>query len=340
MTENAPYFRKPTSVTRVMGSVLLALIPAIATYVWLFGVGVLVSLVISSITALAAEAAVLKLRKRPVWPTLADGSALLTAWLTVLSMPPTLPWWLTVLAAIIAIILAKQLYGGLGQNPFNPAMVAFAMLIVAYPSYLSQWPSPHLSTAAQMQIIGGGERVLDAITAATPLDALRTGIKTGGQDVHTVMQGTAFGHWGGKNWEWIALAYLLGGLFLRWRSVITLHTPLAFLTAMTFIAGLCWAVDPIRFAPPLFHLFSGGTLLAAFFIVTDPVTGATTPNGKLIFGAGVGALTYLIRTFGNFPDGIAFGVLIMNMAAPLIDAYTQPKVFGHKQALMQKDTPK
>ncbi len=331
MIEHAPYLRKPNSVTQVMFTVLLALVPAIAVYIWQFGIGVLVSLCITSLTALIAEALVLKARHRPIAPHLMDGSALVTAWLVTLSIPPILPWWTSVLAALIAIVIAKHLYGGLGQNPFNPAMVAFAALIVAYPSLMSQWPNPNLSAAEQIQLIFGAERSVDAITAATPIDAMRTGLKTGHQTLEQIKQGPAFGFVGGRGWEWIALAYLLGGLILKARAIITLHAPIAFLTALAAIASLCWVINPEHFATPLFHLASGGTLLAAAFIVTDPVSGATTPRGKILFGIGTGLLAYIIRVFGaSFPDGIAFAVLIMNTLAPLLDMKTQPKVFGHK----------
>jgi electron transport complex protein RnfD len=240
---------------------------------------------------------------------------------------------MTVLGTLLAIVIAKHLYGGLGQNPFNPAMVAFALMIVAYPSLMSQWPAAGSTDfAAQWQAIFGA-RQLDAITMATPLDALRTVLRDPEQRaaIAGLLGGNAtFGNIGGRGWEWVAAGYLAGGLWLIQQRIITWHMPVAFLAALFTIAGVFSLIDPTQFAPPLFHILTGGAMLGAFFIVTDPVSGATTPKGKLIFAAGVALLTWIIRTFGAYPDGIAFAVLLMNIAAPLIDRYTQPTVFGHR----------
>lgn len=331
---NSPYLLKPASVQSVMLRVLVALLPGIAAYIWFFGAAILVQLAIASITALAAEALILALRGKPLMLFLTDGSALVTAWLIALAFPSIAPWWLTVLATLLAIIVAKHLYGGLGQNPFNPAMVGFALMIVAYPQFMSQWPAPGATDfAGQWQAIFGN-RHLDAITMATPLDALRTALHTA--DAQATVAGvlssnSVFGTIGGNAWEWIAAGYLAGGLWLMQQRVITWHAPTAFLAALVGIAGVFSLIDSTQFAGPLFHLFTGGAMLGAFFIVTDPVSGATTPRGKLIFAAGVAILTWIIRTFGSYPDGIAFAVLLMNIAAPLIDRYTQPAVFGHKK---------
>ncbi len=324
----SPYIRGPASVQRVMGTVLLALVPAIVLYVWQIGAGILVNLVLASLVALAAEAAMLKLRKRPLAPALGDLSALVTAWLVVLSLPPIVPWWLTVLAILIAIVVAKHLYGGLGQNPFNPAMIAFCSMIVAYPALMSQWPAAGaLPFDTQLALIFGGAREVDAIASATVLDTVRNGLH-GGTPLADIVQGHAFGLMGGAGWEWIAFGYALGGAFLLWRGIITWHMPTAFLLTFALLAGIAWlAGDNVS---PLFHLMSGGTLLAAFFIVTDPVSGTTTPRGKLIFAAGAALIAFLIRSYGNYPDGIAFAVLLMNVCAPLIDMKTQPPVFGHR----------
>lgn len=330
---NSPYFRQPASVRSVMLRVLAALIPGIAAYVWFFGSGILVQIALASVAALAGEALMLSLRGKPLAMFLGDGSALVTAWLIALTFPSIAPWWLTVSGTLLAIIVAKHLYGGLGQNPFNPAMVAFALMIVAYPQLMSQWPAAGATDfATQYQAIFG-IRQIDAITMATPLDALRTALHTveAKASVASVM-GTnpAIGSMGGKGWEWVAVGYLLGGLWLLQQRIITWHMPTAFLVGLGLIAGLFNLIDSAQFAGPLFHIFTGGAMLGAFFIVTDPVSGTTTPRGKLIFAAGVALLTWIIRSFGAYPDGIAFAVLLMNIAAPLIDMYTQPPVFGHK----------
>ena len=329
---HSPYVHKPASVQTVMGLVLLALLPGIAAYVWQVAAIILVNLLIATITAVLAEAFILWLRKRPLMPALSDLSAVVTAWLVALCLPPIVPWWLTVIAVLIAIVAVKHLYGGLGQNPFNPAMVAYCSMIVAYPALMSQWPPAGvLSFDAQLALVLGGAREIDGITGATALDALRTGLRSGTTDVYGILQQGAFGTVGGRGWEWLGAGYLLGGLFLLWRRVITWHMPVAFIAGLGLIAALFWWFDPSRFASPLFHLASGGAMLAAFFIVTDPVSGATTPVGKLLFAAGVGIIAYLIRAFGAFPEGIAFAVLLMNMCVPLIDMKTQPKVFGQRR---------
>jgi electron transport complex protein RnfD len=314
--------------------VLCALLPGIAIYVWFFGGAILVQIGLTSVTALLAEAAMLAMRGKPLKQFLTDGSALVTAWLIALTFPSIAPWWLTVLGTLLAIVVAKHLYGGLGQNPFNPAMVAFALMIVAYPSLMSQWPAAGFTDFAPQWNAIFGPRQLDAITMATPLDALRTVLRDPEQRAAIaglLGSNATFGNIGGKGWEWVAAGYLAGGLWLVQQRIITWHMPVAFIATLFGIAGLFTLVDAAQFAPPLFHLLTGGAMLGAFFIVTDPVSGATTPKGKLIFAAGVALLTWIIRTFGAYPDGIAFAVLLMNIAAPLIDMHTQPPVFGHKR---------
>ena len=327
---HSPYIRKPASVQRVMFNVLLALTPGIAAYVWQIGAGILVNLAIATATAVLAEAAMLALRKRPVALAVTDLSAVVTAWLVVLAFPPIVPWWLTAGAVLVAIVAVKHLYGGLGQNPFNPAMAAYCTMIVAYPSLMSQWPAAGgLDFTTQLNLIMGGVRELDAITSATALDALRTGLR-GDASVSTLLQSGTYGAFGGKGWEWIAGGYLLGGVFLLLSRTITWHLPTGFLAGLAVTSCVFWLFHPEQFASPLFHLASGGAMLAAFFIVTDPVSGATTPRGKLFFAAGIGLIAYLIRAFGAYPEGIAFAVLLMNICVPLIDMKTQPAVFGHR----------
>lgn len=334
---NSPYLLKPASVQSIMLRVLAALLPGLAAYVWFFGTAILVQIALASLTALAAEALVLKLRDKPVLLFLGDGSALVTAWLIALSLPPLVPWWLTVLAVALAIVVAKHLYGGLGQNPFNPAMVAFALMIVAYPQLMSRWPVPGATGFAEhwQLIFGATTAGLDALTSATPLDVLRTGLHTAGSgtsvaSIIAAAQPHTFGRLAGHGWEWVAAGYLLGGLWLLQQRIITWHLPVAFLVSLALFAGIAQAIDGQHFAGPLFHLFGGGTMLAAFFIITDPVSAASTARGKLIFAAGIAFITWIIRSFGSYPDGIAFAVLLMNIAVPLIDMATQPPVFGHK----------
>ncbi len=331
----APFLLKDASVSQVMTQVCLALVPGIAVYFWLVGPAILIQIAVASLTALLAEAAILKLRGKPLALFLSDGSAVVTAWLIALTFPPLAPWWLVATGTLFAIVVAKHLYGGLGQNPFNPAMVAFAVCIVAFPALMSQWPSIGLKLPLldQLNIIFGFAPRVDALSGATPLDTMKTALKLGEGQVnvaHLLENQDIYGNFAGRGWEWVTGAYLLGGLWLWQRKVITWHAPLAFLAAMALISGGLWLYRPDSFASPLFHLLSGGAMLGAFFIVTDPVSGCTTVRGKLIFGFGAGLLAYTVRVFGGYPDGVAFAVLLMNLSAPLIDRLTQPRIFGMK----------
>ena len=342
----SPYISDATSVSMIMLKVLLALVPGIMAYVWVYGGGILVSLTLATATALTAEAALLKIRQRPIQPYLMDMSAVVTAWLLALALPPLAPWWLVVVGTFFAIVIAKQLYGGLGYNPFNPAMVGYAVLLISFPLIMTKWPAPlllanvHLGFTPlnfmdQLHFIFSGmlpaDIKVDAITSATPLDYLKTQLLSK-HEVSNVHQAPGFGMLGATGAEIITGTYLLGGLYLLQQRIISWYLPTAFLAALASISLAFYLVDPAHFANPLFHLMSGASMLCAFFIITDPVSGPTTPRGKLYFAAGVGVLTYVIRVYGGYPDGMAFPVLLMNMCVPLIDAYTQPRVFGHKRS--------
>jgi electron transport complex protein RnfD len=333
----APFLLKDTSVSQVMTQVCIALVPGIAAYAWLVGPAILVQLVIASLAALVAETAMLRVQKKPLAMFLSDGSAIVTAWLIALTFPPLAPWWLVATGTAFAIVVAKHLYGGLGQNPFNPAMVAFAICIVSFPALMSQWPSVglQLPLVDQINVILGLAPRVDALSGATPLDAMKTALKLadGSQDVAALLANQdIYGNFAGRGWEWVALGYLIGGLWMWQRKLITWHVPVAFIGALVIVSGALWLYKPAQFANPLFHLLSGGAMLGAFFIATDPVSGCTTPRGKLIFGAGAGLLAYIIRVFGGYPDGVAFAVLLMNLCAPVIDLLTQPRIFGMKDA--------
>ncbi|OIR05543.1 electron transport complex subunit RsxD [mine drainage metagenome] len=336
---SSPFITQPSSVSQIMLRVLLALIPGIALYVWYFGPAILVSIALASVTALATEAVMLKLRQRPLGPFLSDNSALLTAWLLALSIPALAPWWLVVVGTAFAIAISKHLYGGLGNNPFNPAMIGYAVLIISFPVHMTHWITPHgmggieLSFGEQLNYIFDGVLPdglkLDAVTMATPLDTLKTQLHLG-LSVNDIRDMPIYGYLAGKGSELVAIGFAIGGLYLLSIRIISWHLPVAFLASLFATAGVFHLVDPAHYVTPLFHWFSGAAMLGAFFILTDPVTSPTTAKGKLIFAAGAGLLTYLIRVFGGFPDGMAFATLLMNICVPLIDAWTQPKVFGKK----------
>ena len=320
-----------------MREVLLALIPAVIAYVWFFGPGLLINIAIAVVTALTAEAAMLRLREKPLRPFLGDGSALVTGVLLALALPPLTPWWITVIGVGFGIIVAKHLYGGLGANPFNPAMAGYVVLLVSFPVEMTVWIAPGtepqtLSLIDTVLFVFAGSLPaglgLDAITQATPLDTIKTGLSNM-RMVTEIRASPLFGDFGGRGWEWINNFVALGGLFLLWRRIISWHIPVSMLGSLLVLAAVFNMLDPERFPSAGFHLFSGAALLGAFFIATDPVSAATSNRGRLIYGAGIGVLTYVIRTWGGYPDGVAFAVLLMNMSVPVIDHYTVPKAFGY-----------
>lgn len=321
-----------------MFKVLLALVPGILAYLWVYGGGILVTLSLATLTALTTEAVMLKTRKRAIQTFLLDYSAVVTAWLLALALPPLAPWWLVVVGTFFAIAISKQLYGGLGYNPFNPAMIGYAVLLISFPIIMTKWPAPLTLAHAQLSFTDQLHYIfsnflpsnlkMDAVTSATPLDYLKTQL-TLKHEVQSITESPIFGTVGAKGGEYVVIAYLLGGLFLLQQRIISWHLPTAFLVALAFISGVFHLVNPAHFASPLFHMFTGASIFCAFFIITDPVSGPTTTKGKLYFAAGVGILVYLIRVYGGYPDGVAFAVIFMNICVPLIDANTQPRVFGH-----------
>lgn len=333
----SPYVSSKQDVSAIMRQVLYALFPGTAVLIWYFGWGLLSNLVLAIVFAELLEWGMLKLRQRPVRPFLSDYSAVVTAWLLAVAMPAFSPWWLIAIAMIFAIVIAKHLYGGLGYNPFNPAMIGYAAVLVSYPVQMTIWPAPVDFSFTQIglgqtlqQVFAGSIQAWDAFTAATPLDTVKVslGLNKTLSEIYATGQ---FGLLAGQAWEWVSLAWLLGGLWLLWQRIIGWQIPVALLGTLALMASVFWLIDPQAYASPLFHLFSGAAMLGAFFIATDPVSASTTPTGKLFYAAGIGAFTYIIRTWGGYPDAISFSVIIMNMAVPLIDYYTQPRVYGTKQ---------
>ncbi len=335
----SPFVSKTDNVSLIMLRVLMALIPGIALYIWFFGPAILISITLASLTALCTEALMLKMRNRPVIPFLKDNSALLTAWLLALSIPPLAPWWLVVVGTAFSIAVAKHLYGGLGNNLFNPAMVGYAVLIISFPMQMTHWIAPHglgqvgLNFLEQLEYIFLGalppDVTLDAITMATPLDTMKTHLHLD-KTVKVILEMPIYGTFAGYGSEFVSYGFLLGGLYLLAARIINWHIPVAYLMTLFVTAGIFNLADPAHFVTPLFHWFSGAAMLGAFFILTDPVSSPTTNTGRLIFAVGAGLITYLIRAFGGFPDGTAFATLLMNICVPLIVLYTQPKVFGKK----------
>ena len=335
---SSPFSHNSMRVPVFMGWVAIALLPALFCYTWFFGWGVLVHMGIGIVTALVSEVVMLRLRQRPVKPFITDNSAIITAMLIAFCVPPLAPWWIMFVGVAFAMVFGKHLYGGLGNNLFNPAMLGFAMLLISFPAEMTAWTAPTLLTSQLPNlsetisiIMSGSLRDMagfDAISMATPLDTLKTQLGM----LHTttdIMRAPVFGTISGKGWEWINIAFLFGGLLLIWKKIIRWHIPVAMLGSLFVMATIFYLVNPDTHASPVFHIFSGAAMIGAFFIATDPVTAATSNKGKIIFGAGIGVFIYIIRTWGGFPDAIAFSVLIMNMTVPIIDYYTRPRVFGH-----------
>ncbi|MGB5338832.1 MAG: electron transport complex subunit RsxD [Gammaproteobacteria bacterium] len=334
-TYSSPHLPVRDSVPVMMQHVLLALLPGILCASWIFGWGILINLLLATATAILAEAAMLAARKRPVRTTLLDGSAAVTGVLLALTLPPLTPWWVAVIGSLFAIVVAKQLYGGLGYNPFNPAMAGYVVLLISFPLELTLWTQPgqslHLLETLSLVFTGNTPDglSLDAFTMATPLDSIKTRIGLN-ETLTEIQSGQLFGVLAGRGWEWINLAFLLGGIWLLVMKVIQWHIPAGMLAGLFISALLFYMINPDVYPSPVFHLLSGGAMLGVFFIATDPVSASTTPRGRIIYGTGIGVLTYIIRTWGGYPEGIAFAVLLMNLAAPTIDHYTRPRVFGHQ----------
>ena len=340
-TVTSPHVLLDTNVGQVMRRVLYAMLPGLVALIWFFGWGILINLVIATAVGLVAEMAMLAARGKPLALHLGDCSAVVTAWLLAVALPPLAPWWLTTIGVLSAIVVAKHLYGGLGYNPFNPAMVGYVALLISFPREMSTWLIPHglgqphaMTLLETLQATFGGmlpaRFAPDALTGATPLDVLRTQMGLG-LSVAEIRNSPVFGLVSGHGWEWAALGFLAGGLWLIYTRTADWRIPTGMLGGLAVISTVFYLMDPQKYAPPWFHLWSGAAIFGAFFIATDPVTASATPRGRLIYGAGIGILVYIIRGFGGYPDGVAFSVLLMNIAAPTIDLYTQPRVFGARR---------
>ncbi|TYK64918.1 electron transport complex subunit RsxD [Colwellia echini] len=342
---SSPHNHNHTKTPNLMRLVILATIPGVFAQWYFFGWGNLIHIGLAMITALLSEFIVLSLRKKPIAHHLLDGSGLLTALLIGICLPALTPWWISVIGTLFAIVIVKQLYGGLGHNPFNPAMAGYVMLLVSFPIQMTLWQPPlslltvDLNFANTLTTILTGFTVegysveqvrtsIDGITMATPLDTLKTNLGLGFTVLETITS-PVFGENFSLGWEWVNAGFLLGGLFLLTKKAIAWQTPVSFLLSIFVCSFIGYSINPDANPSTMFHWFSGATMLGAFFILTDPVTGATSNKGRLIVGALAGLLVYLIRTLGGYPDGVAFAVLLCNMSAPLIDQYTRPRTYGH-----------
>ena len=325
LVQPAPLLKQELTTPTAMRDVLLALLPASLAGVWWFGLGGLLVLLASIGGALLTEWVFSPPEQRAA--VLADGSGLLTGLLLGLSLPPGLPLWMAFLGGAVSIGLGKLIWGGLGQNLFNPALVGRAFLLAAFPVAMTTWQAG-APDAGFFQVFSSNlawpfmQPEYDAVSAATPLGLMKF------QQSPTPLPDLMLGSTAGSLGETSGLLLLAGGLFLLWRRDIDWRIPFGILASVALFCGALSLLDPARYPEPLFALFSGGLMLGAFYMATDPVTSPLTPRGAWIFAVGVGFLVVLIRVFGGFPEGVMYAILLMNAATPLIDRYTQPRVFG------------
>ena len=337
----APHATTSNSASRVMALVMVALAPATLFGFWLFGWPAIYLWLVTVGSAMLGEAFCLRLMERKAAPVLFDGSAALTGWLLALSLPPWAPWWIGAFGGLFATVLGKQVFGGLGQNLFNPAMVARVALLISFPVQMTAWVAPlPISAAAAPGLleslritVGSLSPALDAVASATLLGHAKTELSNGIDLLHSFGSAHApaialSGAHPGSLGETAAWLIAAGGLALMFLRIISWHIPVAMLAGIAVPAAILHAVDPARYLDAATHLLSGGAMLGAFFIATDYVTSPNTPNGKLVYAAGCGLLTYVIRTWAGYPEGVAFAVLLMNSLTPIIDSYIRPRVYG------------
>jgi electron transport complex protein RnfD len=328
---DSPAIKERSTVSMLMFTVILGLLPALFLQIGFFGNQILGNLFFGIGFALFLEAVCLKLRNYPIRPFILDGSAFVTAWLLIISVPANIPIWTLLIGIFFSIVVAKHAYGGIGSNPFNPAMIGYAVLLISFPKIMTNWPISdgfeigNFVQFSQFFSIANINEAYDAIVSATPLDQIKTSLFLE-KEVNAIPISLSTL----SSYQMIAILYFLGGIFLVYKKVITWHLPLSLILSIYIFSGLLHLYDQNTYMSPLFHLLNGATFLAAFFIITDPVSSPTTLKGKIIFGILIGLITVIIRNYGGYPDGIAFAVIFMNICVPLIEKFTQPKVFGYE----------
>jgi Na+-translocating ferredoxin:NAD+ oxidoreductase subunit D len=318
----SPHIGTEQSVNKLMYGVLLSLVPAFLVSLYLFGAGALVVTIVSIASCVIFEAVIQKyILKTEV--RISDGSAMVTGVLLAFNLPSNLPWWMILVGALFAIGVGKMTYGGLGNNPFNPALVGRVFLLISFPVQMTSWPLPYSSRM----------HYLDAATGATPLGVLKEAIRNGGAIPEIMKQlpdhtQLFLGQMGGSLGEVSAFALILGFLWLLYKKIITWHIPVCMVTTIFIFTGILWMLDPSKNASPVFHILTGGVMLGAIFMATDLVTSPMTKPGMVLFAVGIGIITVVIRVFGSYPEGVSFAILIMNAFVPLINKYIKPTRFG------------
>jgi len=317
VVSSSPHAHSGASVPCIMFDVVLAMVPAMLAAIYFFGWNAVRLLVVCTLASVVTEYVSRKAMKRDIG--INDWSAVVTGILLAFNLPPSLPSWMAVIGAVFAIGIAKQVFGGLGYNPFNPALIARVALLVSFPVPMTAWSTRF---------------AVDATTYATPLNEAKAAISAGAQLPafdSSVMMDFMLGKTGGCIGEVSALALLIGAAYMLYRKVITWHTPVAYIGSVAVITGILMAINPAANMNPLFHILSGGLILGAFFMATDMVTTPVTPKGQLVFGIGCGVLTVMIRRWGGYPEGVSFAIILMNSVTPLINRATQPRIFGHSK---------
>ena len=320
----SPHTHGKETTQKLILNVVIALIPAFITSVFYFGLGAVIVTATSVASCIIFEYLIQKfILRRPL--SITDGSALVTGILLGFNLPSNIPVFIIIIGSFVAIAVAKMTFGGLGNNPFNPALVGRVFMLISFPVQMTSWPVPSgLSTG-----------YTDAVTGATPLAIIKEGIKNG-ESLSKLMEqipspaNMLLGDMGGSIGEVGAIALLIGFAWLLIRKVITWHIPVSVIATIAVFTGLLWLINPAQNADPMFHLLAGGVLLGAIFMATDYVTSPMVPKAMLIYGCGIGIITVVIRVYGAYPEGVSFAILIMNAFVPLMNAYIKPKRFGEE----------
>lgn len=316
----SPHIHTELTVPQIMRGVIIAMLPALLFSVYNFGFGAVYVTALAVIFCMAIEYLIAKyLLKKDA--SIYDGSAIITGMLLAFNVPSNLPWYIILIGSAVSIGIGKMSFGGLGNNPFNPALVGRVFLLLSFPVQMTSWPQV------------GATLSLDAVTSATPLGILKDGLRNGEQMDLLLAQMPSytdffFGFQSGSLGEMSAFAMLLGLGYMLYRKIITWHTPVSMLVTVFIITGVFWLIDPNKYTNPVFHLLTGGVMLGAVFMATDYVTSPFTHRGMLIFGFGIGLLTVLIRLFGNYPEGVSFAILIMNAFVPMINKFAKEPRYG------------
>ena len=322
------------SVRYVMAQVIFALFPGIFLTAIIFGLAVLAQLMIAIITVGAAECLASHLRNEPPLEGLHDGAWLVLAFIVAISLPPYCPWFITVMAAACGSLIGKHIFGGTGQNLFNPAMVGIVFVLVCFPKLSTYWPTYNAASSISFRealglIFAAGEKSVDVVSGATLLEFERTQISLAAMRSE-FSDAALYGIFAERGWEWVNLAYLAGGLYLCWRRMIRVTIPLWFLAGLFAVSAFAYGFDSERFAGPLLHWFTGATMLCAFFIATDPVSSPTGKRASIAYALTLAALVFIFRTYGEYPDGVAFAVVLANVLVPIYDRILSPQIYGHK----------